>query len=263
MLFDKNHNLFMLISTILIVATLIWFKNFVKNQKRKDMLLKICAILTVALHFSSLYVDYFSNGEAYVESVMLLPIYPCNIIMWLLLIIAFFKDKKSKTFNILAEITFYIGVVGGIVGIALNENYSNTPNILDWHIFKGLASHTTMLLGCIYLSVGNYINIRVSNLKSVVVGLVGLILDGYLIIGIYKLFKMDPPNTMFLLENPLPDVEWINIWVIGFVGIVVAFVITAIYEQIILDKEERWYNQFKINKIANNNEEIEDKKEQY
>ena len=263
MLFDRDHNLFMLISTLVIVITLVCFKLFVKDQKRKDMFLKVSAILTVIIHFSSLYVDYFSNGEAYVESVMLLPIYPCNVIMWLLVIVAFFKDKNSKIFNILAEITFYIGITGGVIGIALNENYSNTPDLRDWDILKGLISHATMLLGCIYLLVGNYIKIRVSNLKSIIIGLCGLLIDGYLMIAIYKHFQMDPPNTMFLLESPLPQVKWVNTWFIGILAIIVGFIITATYEQIALDKEDRWYNKIRLNKINNNEKELEDKKEQY
>lgn len=250
MLFDKSHTMFMLISAITITALLVLFVFFVKQQKHRDLILKISALVTVILHFSSLYVDFFTTGTANAEAPMLLPLYPCNIAMWLLLICAFIKNKKSKTFTILAEFTFYLGVVGGIFGIMLNEIYINTPNLADWGVLKGLLSHATMLLGCIYLLTGSHIKIRVYNVISVAIGLVGMLLNGYILIGLYNAFNQTPPNIMFLLESPVPSIDWINTYIIGLAGLLLVFIITAIVEQFRPDKQNIWYK--KIFKKENN-----------
>lgn len=250
MLFDKSHTMFMLISAITITVLLVLFVFFVKQQKHRDLILKISALVTVILHFSSLYVDFFTTGTANAEGPMLLPLYPCNIAMWLLLICAFIKNKKSKTFAILAEFTFYLGVVGGIFGIMLNEIYINTPNLADWGVLKGLLSHATMLLGCIYLLTGRYIKIRVYNVISVAIGLVGMLLNGYILIGLYNAFNQTPPNIMFLLESPVPSIDWINTYIIGLAGLLLVFIITAIVEQFRPDKQNIWYK--KIFKKENN-----------
>jgi len=242
MLFDKSHIIYMVVSTVVVVGLLIVCAQFVKDQKYKNLILKISAILTVIIHYSTLYVDYFTTGSAEISSAMLLPIYPCNIAMWLLLIVAFIKNKESKVFKILAEITFYLGIVGGIAGVALNEIYASNPNLADWDVMNGLLSHVTMLFGCIYLLVGGYIRIRVDNMISIVLGLLLLFVDGWLIIGLYRAFSLDPPNSMYLLEPPLEALPWFNTYLIGLLAIVLFFTFTSIYELIRLPKEERWYN---------------------
>lgn len=247
-MFDKGHLAYILISAFATICLLTLCNRFIKNQSSKDKVLKISAILTVAIHYSILYVDYFSTGSATIESTMLLPIYPCNIVMWLLLIVSFMKNRRGKIYNFLSEATFYIGVAGGIIGIVFNEIYLSNPNLKDWDVLNGLLSHSTMLFGCLYLLVGKYINIRVSNTLSVAKGLMLLVIDGMLVISIYRLAKMDPPNTMYLLENPFPEIPWFNTLLIGVLAICLTFIITIMYEQIALPEENRWYTKIKESK---------------
>lgn len=245
-MFGLIHNLYMIISTLITVVGMILVVKFVREPKWKDFVLKVSAIFTVILHFSSLYVDYFTTGSATVDSVMLMPIYPCNVAMWLLVIVAFYRNKESKVFKTLAEMTFYLGVIGGVVGIMFNEIFIDNPTLADWNVLKGLLSHSTMLFGCIYLLAGRYIQIRVANLFSLLLVGVLLLVDGGIIIGLYRIFRLDPPNCMYLLENPFPQIPWMNTIVIGLMAIVLVFVVTAIYEQIALKKEDRWYSRIKL-----------------
>ena len=240
MLFDLSHTLYIVISGIITICLIILCCFFVKQQRWKDFILKISAILTVVIHFSSLYVDFFSTGSATIENTMLLPIYPCNVAMWLLVISSFFKNKQSKIFSYIAEFTFYLGVAGGIIGILFNDIYSSNPNLADWGVLKGLLSHSVMLFGSIYLLAGGYIKIRVKNVLSVMFGLLFLLLDGGIIIGLYKIANLHPPNCMYLLENPFSAIPWFNTYIIGLISIVVVFAITALVEQIALKKDERW-----------------------
>ena len=251
---DLPHTLYTLISFAITAVLLIVFQKYLTNEKGKKLVLKISAISTVILHYSSLYVDYFTTGEATVSNTMILAVYPCNVAMWFLVIVAFTKDIHSKFFKHLAEATFYLGLVGGVIGIVINENYIANPNLADWDILKGLLSHSTMLVGCIYLLTGGYIKIRVDNLISVTGMLLFLVLDGGIVIGLHKLCQLDPPNCMYLLENPVPALPWFNTWLIGVLGILLCFAVTAIYEQIVLPKEERWYS--KIKKLKTKEETV-------
>lgn len=241
-MYDLQHFLYTSISFAITAVILVVVYKKLHTPAQKDAVLKISAIATVILHYSSLWVDFFTTGTAEMQESMLLPIYPCNVAMWLLLITAFCKRKLGKAFQMLAEITFYLGLIGGVVGIVINENYANTPSLADWDILKGLLSHSTMLLGCIYVLVGQYIRIRVYNLFAVVIGLLGLIVDGYIIIGLYRLAKLDPPNCMFLLENPFPQITWFNPYILGVFAVILVFITTALVEQLTLKKEERWYS---------------------
>jgi hypothetical protein len=248
---DSGLVVYTLISGIVIALLLIVCNKFVKVQRIKDKILKTSAILTVIIHYSTLYVDFFSTGIAELDNTMLLPVYPCNVVMWLLLIVSFMKNRRVKVFETLAVSTFYIGIVGGAIGVLFNEIYLSDPTFSDWDVLNGLLSHSTMTFGCIYLLVGGYINIRVKNVMSVACGLFLLLADGIAVISLYKLFNMDPPNCMYLLENPFPQIKWFNPLVLGGIGICVVFVITVLYEQFALVEENRWYVKIKESKEKN------------
>ena len=247
-MYDLKHTLYTIISFVLTGGLLFVFSRKVKEDNSKNLILKISAILTVILHYSVLYVDFFTTGTATVDNTMLLPVYPCNIAMWLLLIVALIKNKQSKVAVVLMEITFYLGVIGGGIGLIFNENYMNNPSFADWNIFKGLLSHSTLIFGSLWILVGGYIKIGVKNMVSVVIGLVGLLADGLLIIGLFKLCGLQPPNCMFLLENPFPQIKFFNPFLLGIVAIILIFLFTALYEQIAYKKEDRWYSKLKRTK---------------
>ncbi len=58
MLFDKSHILIMITIFLLIIIGEILFYLFIKYKRKKRIVLMIFAILTVVIHYSSLYVDF-------------------------------------------------------------------------------------------------------------------------------------------------------------------------------------------------------------
>ena len=247
-MFDLGHILYMVISGVF-SAALLWFmaKRF-KTEDEKIGALKFFAIITVIIHYSSLWVDFFTKGSAEVASVMLLPIHPCNVCMWLLVASAFVKKRNTEVYRILTEFTFLAGCVCGFIGILLNENYDSNPTLLDYDVLKGLLSHSTMIIGCAYLAVCGIVKIRVKNIFSAIAGLLFFVVDGTVINTLYAIFKLDPCNSMYLLEPPFSDIPWLITPVMGLMGVAAAFIITALYEQIFLPKDERWYTLLKQRK---------------
>ncbi len=242
---DLNHILYTTISFAITAVIMVFLSKKSLDDTAKTRILKISAILTVIIHFSSLYVDYFSGNEPSVEQSMLLPLYPCNVAMWLLVAVAFIKKKEGTLFDFLAMATFYLGIFGGVIGITFNEIYINNPNLLDWGVLKGLLSHSTMLFGCIYLLVGGYIKICVSNMLNVFLGLLLLVADGAIIIFLHWIFGLELPNSMYLLELPFESMPWLNVVTIGILAMVIIFIATALYEQLAFAKEDRWYSKLK------------------
>ena len=242
---DRNHIIFTCVSFSAIIIGLMLANIFIRKDNNKKLVLKISAILTVILHFSSLYVDFFSGNEPSVEDSMLLPLYPCNVAMWTLVILAFMKNTDSRLYKFLCVETFYLGFIGGILGIVVNEIYINTPDLSNWGVLKGLLSHTTMLFGCIYIVTSGILKPRVNNLIFVFFGLILLIVDGALMIFLHWIFKLDIPNSMYLIKRPFEALPWLNVITIGIIAMLVIFLFTALYEQIALKKEDRWYTKIK------------------
>ena len=245
-MFNTAHIIYIVVGFFINILGLVLAGIFVKNQKWKDFLLIFFAVVTVAIHFSGAYVSYFTTGVIEVDAPMILPIYPCNVAMWTLLICSRMKNKESEIFKILAEFTFYLGLLGGVVGIVFNEIYANNPTLAQWDILKGLLSHSIMIFGCGYLLVGKYIKINIHNVLSVTIGLIFLLIDGCFIISLYKIFGKNPPNAMFLLEIPFTNIKWLNTFTIGIIGIILVLIVVTIVETFTIPKEERWYKKIKF-----------------
>lgn len=242
-MFNTQHILYMVISGAATAALLILAKRLAKTETAKNRILKFFAIITVVIHYSNLWVDYFATGgTATVENNQILPVYPCNVVMWMLLIAALMRNKKSLVFQMLGEFCFYGGTVCGIVGIVLNVNFGNTPTLADYDILKGMLSHSTMLFGCLYMLVGRFIRVRVFNAVSVTAGLGTFVLCGAAVNRLYERFGMTPPDGMFLKSNPYTSVSPI---VLGIVAVALLFCGLAIRE-LRLPKEERWYSKGKL-----------------
>ena len=202
-MFNTQHILYMVISAIITAGLLVLFSKKVTTDRRKSQVLRFFAVITVIIHISDAWVDYFTSaGSATITSVHILPIYPCNVIMWMLLIAAFLDNKKGLLFQMLGEFCFYGGILCGSIGIILNANFDSTPTLADYTVLKGLLSHSTMLLGCIYMKTGKFIRIRSFNAISLLAGMGVFVICGLSMNWLFEHFGMEARDGMFLKANP-------------------------------------------------------------
>ena len=192
-MFNLQHILYMVISGALTAMLLYFASRFLTEKRHKSQVLKFSALLTVIIHISDLWIDFFKNGgEASVGSIHILPMYPCNIVMWMLLIAAFIENKESKLFRLLGEFCFVVGTLCGVIGILLNENFDSNPTLTDYYVLKGLLSHSTMIFGCLYLHVGGYVKPRISSTFSLFFGFGIFVVCGLFVNLLYGAFGMEP-----------------------------------------------------------------------
>jgi hypothetical protein len=237
-MFNFEHLMYMAVSGLLTVVMLVLFRRYARTEQAKNKILQFFAIITVVIHYSNLWVDFFtSGGTATVENNQILPVYPCNVVMWMLLVASLLRDKKRLLFQLLSEFCFYGGTICGIVGIVLNANFGANPTLADYDILKGLLSHSTMLVGCLYMLVGGFIRIRVFNAVSVAAGLGCFVICGVAVNALYEAFGMEAPDGMFLRSNPYMETSPI---VLGIWAVVLLFCGLALWEMR-LPEAERWY----------------------
>ena len=244
-MFNTQHILYMVISGGL-TALLLWLANaHAKTEESKNRILRFSAIITVVIHYSNLWVDYFATGgTATLENNQLLPVYPCNVIMWMLLIASLLQNKKRLLFQMLSEFCFYGGIICGVLGIVLNMNFDNNPTLADYDVLKGLLSHSTMLFGCIYMLVGGFMKVRVFNAVSVAAGLVTFVTCGITVNALYTFFGMEAPDGMWLNANPYIGIPPL---VLGLIFVVVLFFVLHFWDMR-LPEEERWYKRMQRRK---------------
>lgn len=242
-MFNTQHILYIILSGVITILLLALCRHYVQDESKKNCILKITAVVTVLIHYSNIWVEYFTTGGTVtVENNHLLPVYPCNVVMWMLLIVACMKEKKGLWFDMLAEFCFYGGTVCGVLGIVLNTNFDNTPTLADYDVLKGLLSHSTMLLGCLYMLVGGYIRIRVFNSVSIMAGLLCFISCGMAVDSLYIACGMEAPDGMWLRSNDFVSVPPL---LLGALAPVIVFIVLSLWE-LRLPSEERWYHKRKV-----------------
>lgn len=238
-MYNTLQLLYIIISLAVTVLVLVG-GAFLKSDKHKESFLKFWALATFIIHISIMWVNYLKFGKADAPPSVLFPIFFCNASMYLLLIVSFMKDKKSKAFYYLATFTAYAGVLGGLITV-FESHYFSGSNV-TWSDIKSMLSHSTMVVGCLYLFVGGFVKIRVSNLIPFSLGLLGC---GILGVGINTLFVacgLQNPNSMYLVESALPSVPLFTAYFFASVFVVLIFTFTAIWEMVAYKKGERWYN---------------------
>ncbi|HOJ44918.1 MAG TPA: YwaF family protein [Bacilli bacterium] len=231
-LFDISHITYIVISLGLTVLFL-WLPSKVfTTQTHKDVYLKFWGWATIFLHISPLWIEFLKGNQAVAADNMLFPIYFCNLSMYLLVIVAIWGNKKSKAFNYLATMTGYAGALGALISLFYPEYYIHGGSIFDWGVFKSMLSHSTMLVGSLYLMVGGYFKIQKQN---TVVYFVGLLVFGLIGIGVNQTFALaglNAPNAMFLQRPPIEDVPFLNVYVIALMMVTLIFGFTTLVEHL-------------------------------
>lgn len=247
--------IFSVVMMSIIITILYLCHKYVTSNDTKNRILQVVSVITVIIHYSSLWVDFFLTGEAEVDNTMLLPIYPCNVCMWLLLIVSFMKNKESFMYRSLTEFLAIGGTICGLIGLFANEIFLANPSFSDYDSLKGLLSHSTMIFGTLFLLTEGYIKIRTLSLTlSIIVGLLIFVIDGVVINTLFLLLDLEAVNSMYLVEFPL-DIPFVNSITLGLLGVILVFIITTIYETVHLDKEERWYFELKKHYLEKHNKE--------
>lgn len=241
MLFDTYHICYIIISSVITIGLLLFFST-IRKPSAKALILKITGVATVVIHVSSVWVEFLMTGRAEAYANILFPIFFCNLAMYMLLICAFIRNKESVGFRWVATFTAYAGTIGALISLFYPDFYLSQPDFWDWGIFKSFLSHSTMMLGCLYLFVGGYVKIRVFNLAPYAAGLVGTLFVGLSINGLFAACGLEMPNAMFLLKSPIEEIPFFNGYGIGLLMVCLIFAFTVVWEFFAVPKGERWYN---------------------
>ena len=210
------------------------------------------SILTVFIHYLEALVFLITKKPYEFSPNMYLPVYPCNAIMWLNIIMIPFLFKKGKVFEILATISFFIGSMCGIIGLSFNENFLRTPSLSDIGILKGLLSHGVMIFTCLSLFVLG--KLKINTIKNTLYSLFGFLyfiicyFISNTVLGLRELEKVD----YYYISSSMENASFINFYTISIIGLVLLICFTLIYERVMYDEEDRtvYYLKKKVKKDA-------------
>lgn len=231
------------------VISLIILKKTVRSEAGVRALFLILPLLTVFCHYSILLVEWIATGSCYSylnsNPNLVLPIYPCNVVMWCALLFGLLKRKDTRLGRFLADFIFFFGVLAALVGLFANVDFIRNPDLSNYHVLKGVLAHGFMLLNILAFPVFGFIKIDLPRNMCSILGAIVLML----VIGAYCTLVIDviadasyawEVNSMFLLHSPFEGAPWISYWTIAGTAFAGFFVIFCIAELFAYPKGSRW-----------------------
>ena len=214
---------------IAIIALGLWLiKKYIRQESTRNITLLLAAIFTILFHYSSFIFKLLSGDNAmeYLHETpnLILPIYPCNVVMWSALIFALLKDKKSRVGSFFADYLFWFGIVSTLVGMFANVDFIKNPTLSDYENVKSIAAHATLLFNVLLLPFFGYIKIDVKrNITNIIIStLVMGAIGGYCNLVFHALASeavAHDVNSMFMLHSPFEGLDFLTYPVIALIAI--------------------------------------------
>lgn len=239
--FDTFHLSYLITSLILSAVILVLAKLLLKKQRAKNIFLLVFGILPFAIHISLLWGEFFIYGRAIAYDNILFAIYPCNVVMFMVLYLGGSRRKNTYFFQGSACFAFYVGIVGNLAGLFYPTYYYDG---LTFEAVKSLLSHSTLFICCWWLLLGGYFKIRLTNIIPYALGCVGGLIIGLLNFSIFKISGAPYLHIMYIGTPAIPNTP-LTIWVIMPLSCLFVALIGYLGE-FAYPKELRSYHKFRI-----------------
>lgn len=223
---------------IVFIALGLWLiKKYVKRERTKNLIFCVAAVFTILFHYSTLGFKLLTNGNAmeYLRDTpnLILPIYPCNVVMWSALIFAFLKNKNSRVGKFFADYLFWFGIISTLVGMFANVDFINNPTLADYNNFKSIAAHATLLFNVLLLPIFGHIKINIKrNLLNIIISIFVMAAIGfYCNLVFYVLVSAEAAydvNSMFLIHSPFEGLDFLTYPVIALMAVPIYFAVFVI-----------------------------------
>lgn len=229
-------------------------KKRVKTELTKNILLLVAPIITLLVHYSQFIYDVMTGGDimAHLSANpnLYMPLYPCNIVMWLTLIFALLKNKNSKFGEFCVDFIFWFGVAAAVIGMFANEDFIRTQSIADYAILKSIIAHATLLFNVLLLPIFGYVKIDVKrNFKNIIISLLVMgVIGAYCTLIFYALVSYEQAyfiNSMFMMHSPFAGLDFLTYPVVALIAVPVYFVLFVICDLCAHKKGKRFYNRTK------------------
>ena len=241
--------IFNFILIFLIAIGLYIIKKCVKRELTQNIILIAAAIITIVFHYSAFFMDVLTGGNAFehlrTTPNLILPIYPCNVVMWSALVFALLKNKKSKFGSFLADYLFWFGIISTLIGMFANVDFINNPTLADYQNVKSIGAHATLLFNVLLLPIFGYTKIDVKrNIFNIVLSVFGMGIIGCYCNVIFSSLVSEKAaydvNSMFLIHSPFDGVDFLIYPVIALVAIPIYFLVFVICDTCAHKKGERF-----------------------
>ena len=243
--------LFNFLLLAIIALALFFVKKYVKTTRGENILLLVSALVTIIFHYSTFIFRFITDNDAlwYLgdNPNLILPIYPCNVVMWSCLIFALLKNENSKIKMLIADYVFWFGIFSTLVGMFANVDFIKNPTLADYDITKSIVAHATLLFNVLLLFLFGKIKLDFwRNMKSMVISVIVMYVIGLYCNLIFEVLvsaeEAYDVNSMFIIHSPFEGLHFLVYPVIAAIALVLYFILFTVLDIIKHKKGERWFN---------------------
>ena len=242
--------LFNFILILIIAAALIAVKKWLGGERAGRVLLLVAPLVTILCHYSLAIYHAIFTGElvAYIGSTpnLILPMYPCNVVMWCALLYGLLPNKDSKFALFLSDYVFWFGLISTLVGMFANVDFIMNPTLADFEVTKSIVAHATLLFNLLLIPLFGYLRPsfwrNFCNIAISVIVMYGIGLYCNLVFGALASPEVAyDQNSMFILHTPFEGVPFLRYPFIASVGLVFYFILFTVYDIVTVPRGARWY----------------------
>ena len=243
--------IFNIAQILIISALLFWIKKRVRSERAKQALLLIAPLVTIAFHYSLFFYHLLFAGDAvaYLRNTpnLILPIYPCNVVMWCALILGLLPNKKSRLALLLCDYVFWFGLISTLVGMFANVDFIMNPTLADFEVTKSIVAHATLLFNLLLIPVLGLLQPNfLRNMCSMVISVLAMYAIGAYCNLIFEVLVSAQAaydvNSMFILHSPFEDLPLLRYPLIATVGLVIYAAVFTVCDLIQNPRGQRWFN---------------------
>ena len=229
-------------------------KKRVKTERAKNILLLVAPTITLLVHYSQFIYDALTGGDIMAHlganPNLYMPLYPCNIVMWLTLVFALLRNKNSKFGEFCVDFIFWFGALAAVIGMFANEDFIRTQSIADYAILKSIIAHATLFFNVLLLPIFGYVKIDVKrNFKNIITSVFMMGITGaYCTLIFYALVSYEQAyfiNSMFMMHSPFAGLDFLTYPVVALIAVPAYLVIFVISDLCAHKKGERFYDKYK------------------
>ena len=249
--------IFNIILILIITALLIAVKKWVRSERARRALLVVAPIVTILLHYSSfIYHSLFTGGGvAYLAATpnLILPIYPCNVVMWCALIYGLLPSKDGKFALLLSDYVFWFGIASTLVGMFANVDFIMNPTLRDYEITKSIVAHATLLFNVLLIPVLGLLRPKFTrNMLNMVIAVLAMYAIGLYCNAVFEALAGTEvaydQNSMFIIHSPFEGLPFLRYPIIAAAGLFIYFIIFTVCDIINAPCGERWFNRIRKTK---------------
>ncbi len=243
--------LFNTILIAVIAALLVAVNRWFSGERAKGILLIVAPIVTIICHYSSFFYHLFFKGGAFEylsnNPNLVLPIYPCNVVMWCCLIYGLLRNKENRFGQFLSDYIFWFGIASTLVGMFANVDFIMNPTLADFEVTKSIVAHATLLFNVLLIPVFGYLRPNFyRNMRNMTFAVVLMYVIGLYCNLIYRVLVSEEAaydvNSMFIIHSPFEAVPFLRYPIIAAAALFIYLIIFTACDAAVTPRGKRWFN---------------------